>query len=170
MRESLLEHAFPHLHAKIAKSFLTITHRSASHAFLCSSLTALKVLCINYTLAGTYKISVHLIQSGCRLDEGNKSILFCSILLYREIVSPWNVCTYSISIVWFSVVHALNIRSVKHSENFLNSGSSILCRIKNVIFWNAGYLKRCNVISSLTDVSPMKSLGCSVPLDDASLG
>jgi hypothetical protein len=43
MKESLLEHAFPHLHAKIAKSFLTITHRSASHAFLCSSQTALKV-------------------------------------------------------------------------------------------------------------------------------
>jgi hypothetical protein len=43
MKESLLEHAFPHLHAKIAKSFLTITHRSASHAFLGSSLTALKV-------------------------------------------------------------------------------------------------------------------------------
>jgi hypothetical protein len=30
MRESLLEHAFPHLHAKIAKSFLTITHRSVT--------------------------------------------------------------------------------------------------------------------------------------------
>ncbi len=39
-------------------------------------------LCINYSLAGTYKVSVHLLQSGCRLNEGNKSILFYSILFY----------------------------------------------------------------------------------------
>ncbi len=40
----------------------------------------LYILCINYSLAGTYKVSVHRIQSGCRLDEGNNFILIYSIL------------------------------------------------------------------------------------------
>jgi hypothetical protein len=32
MRDSLLEHAFPHLYAKTTKNFTTITHRSAVYS------------------------------------------------------------------------------------------------------------------------------------------
>jgi hypothetical protein len=46
-----------------------------------------RILCIDYSLADTYyKVLIHFIQNGYKFDEGNKYILFYSILLARKLL------------------------------------------------------------------------------------
>jgi len=56
------------------------------------------ILCINYSLAGTYKFSIQLIQSRCELDKGNKSILFYSMLFVSFLcwTKKKDICTRTV--------------------------------------------------------------------------